>query len=301
MGALSTRISQENTMPTFDTPEPISATIVLTLGDVRITAGERADTVVDVEPLDASNAEDRRAAELTRVEYANGRLLVKAPKLRSWVPKRTGGSINVTIGLPTGSHVRGIAGVADFHGDGSLGECAITTGVGRVQLHEAQTLTVKSRTADVSVDRVSGHAEVALASGDVRVRELGSTAAIKNSNGDTWVGVAGGDLEVAEANGNIAVDVANGAVSAKTARGNLRVGEVGHGALVLETHLGDVEVGIREGSAAWLDVRAKAGSVNNELDAADAPESSAETVEVRARTTVGDVVIRRARANVVSA
>jgi hypothetical protein len=41
--------------------------------------------------------------------------------------------------------------------------------------------------------------------------------------------------------------------------------------------------------------------VNNELDAADAPQSSAETVEVRARTTVGDVVIRRARTNVVSA
>ena len=288
-------------MPTFDTPEPISATIELALGDVKISAGDRADTVVDVEPNDASDAEDRKAAELTRVEYANGRLLVRSPKARSWIPRRSGGSISVTIELPAGSHLRGSAGVADFHADGPLGDCVIETGVGRIQLDEARTLTIKSGTGDVSVDYVSGHAEISMASGDVRIRELGAGAVIKESNGDTWVGVAGGDLEVGKANGSIAVDQANGAVNAKTARGDLRIGEVVRGSVVLETYLGDVEVGIREGTAAWLDVRATAGSVNNELDAADAPQSSAETVEVRARTTVGDVVVRRARTNVVSA
>ena len=34
-------------------------------------------------------------------------------------------------------------------------------------------------------------------------------------------------------------------------------------------------------------------SVHNALAAADAPEPSADTVEVRARTAVGDVVVRR--------
>jgi hypothetical protein len=62
---------------------------------------------------------------------------------------------------------------------------------------------------------------------------------------------------------------------------------------VLETSRGSVEVGIREGTIAWLDVRATAGRVHNALDAADAPESPAEAVEVRARTAVGDIVIRR--------
>ena len=65
------------------------------------------------------------------------------------------------------------------------------------------------------------------------------------------------------------------------------------GSVVLETRLGDLEVGIREGTAAWLDVRASAGKVHNALDAAEAPEPSAETVEVRARTTAGSVVIGR--------
>ena len=65
--------------------------------------------------------------------------------------------------------------------------------------------------------------------------------------------------------------------------------------MVLETKMGDLEVGIPEGTAAWLDVRATAGRVRNSLDAADAPEPSAETAEVRARTVVGDVLIRRPR------
>ena len=49
-----------------------------------------------------------------------------------------------------------------------------------------------------------------------------------------------------------------------------------------------------EGTAAWLDLSAGVGQVHNALDTANALEPSAETVEVRARTSVGDIVIRRA-------
>ena len=73
---------------TFETPEPIAATIVVVIGDVRISAGDRATTVVEVHPSDATNGEDRKAAEQTVVEYADGQLLVKAPKLRSWLPRQ---------------------------------------------------------------------------------------------------------------------------------------------------------------------------------------------------------------------
>jgi DUF4097 and DUF4098 domain-containing protein YvlB len=116
---------------------------------------------------------------------------------------------------------------------------------------------------------------------------------IKNSNGDTWVGRAAGELRVNAANGNIAIDVAQAGVVAKSANGDVRLGEAVRDTVVLETKLGDLEVGIPEGTAAWLDVRAGAGRVRNALEAADAPGPSAETVEVRARTTAGDVVIGR--------
>jgi DUF4097 and DUF4098 domain-containing protein YvlB len=189
--------------------------------------------------------------------------------------------------------VHGTGGLTDFDCEGPLGECRIKTGLGSIELDRAQTVTIKSGTGDITVDHVVGKADITVGSGDVRVRELGATAVIKNSNGDTWVGVANGDLRVNAANGDIAVDLARATVGAKSANGDVRLGEVVRGSVVLETHLGDLEVGIREGTAAWLDVRSTAGKVRNALDAADAPEPSTDTVEVRARTTVGDVLIRR--------
>jgi hypothetical protein len=278
---------------TFETPEPISATVVVVVGDVRISAGDRGTTVVEVQPSDASNDEDRKAAEQTVVEYANGQLLVKAPKLRSWLPRTTGGSVDVTIELPAGSHLHGAGQLADFHCDGRLGECRIKTGLGRIRVDRADTLSLKSGTGDISVERATGDAEVTAGSGDVRLRALDAAAVIKNSNGDTWVGEVRGEARLKAANGSIAVDLANAGVGAKSANGDVRLGEVVRGSVVLETHTGDLEVGIREGTAAWLDVSSRVGKLHNSLETAEAPGSSAETVEVRARTSVGDIVVRR--------
>jgi Putative adhesin len=280
-------------MPTFDTPTPISATIDVVAGDVRISAGDRATTIVTVEPADASDAEDRKAAEQTRVEYGGEWLLVKAPKLRHWLPRNQGGSLSVRIELPAGSNVHGECAMTDFSCDGPLGECRIKTGLGHIRVEDAARIHLKSGLGDISVERVTGHAEITAGSGDVRVRELGAGAVIKNSNGDIWVGAAAGELRLHAANGDISVDRADAGVGAKSSNGDVRLGDVARGAVVLETHVGDLEVGIREGTAAWLDVRARAGRVHNALEAADAPDAEAQTVKVRARTSAGDVLIRR--------
>jgi hypothetical protein len=281
-------------MPTFDTPNPITATVTVVGGDVRIAAGDAGSTTVTIAPTDTSNTEDRKAAEQTRVEYTNGHLLVRAPKLRSWLPGRSGGSVDVTIELPAGSTVHAGAALADFTFGGPLAEARIKTGLGHVQIGRVGTLEVKTGIGDISVDRVTGHADISSGSGEVRVRELDSGAIIKNANGSTWVGQAGGDLRVSAANGSIAIDAAQASVVAKSANGDVRLGEAVRNSVVLETSIGDLEVGIPEGTAAWLDVRSQVGKVHNGLDAAPAPGAAAEKVEVRARTTAGDVVIRRA-------
>jgi hypothetical protein len=280
-------------MPAFDTPEPITATIDLVQGEVRISAGERADTVVEVRPSDDTNKEDVRAAENTRVEYAGGELLIRAPKLRSWLPTNSGGSIDVTLELPAGSRLHGSGQLADFRSEGRLGDCRIKIGLGRIELDRAATLDLKSGAGDIGIEQATGHAELTAGSGDVRVRTLDSSAVIKNSNGETWVGSAVGDLRISAANGGIAVDLAGASVVAKSSNGDVRVAEVVRGAAVLETRLGDVEIGIREGTAAYLDVNATAGRVRTELETVNTPASADETVEVRARTTVGDIVVRR--------
>ncbi len=116
---------------------------------------------------------------------------------------------------------------------------------------------------------------------------------IKDGNGDTRDGEVTGDRRVTAANGDVVVDRAGASVVVKTANGSVRVGEVVRGSVVLETALGELEVGIRQGNAAWLDASSGCGRVRTSLDAADSPEPADSTVEVRARTSFGDVLIHR--------
>jgi Putative adhesin len=294
MPATASTLPQEDTgMSTFKTPQPIAVTISLAVGDVWIIASDRSDTVVGVSPSDKSNESDMKAAELTRVEYSHGTLLVKAPKQRfSPFSFGKGGSIDVAIELPAGSQVQGDSGVADVRCVGRLGECRFTTGLGNIRLEHTGQLSVSTGTGSIAVDRVVGRTEVTGA-GDIRVGEVDGSAVIKNLNGDTWLGEVTGDLRCKAANGNITVDRAHATIVAKTAKGDVRFGDVARGSVVLETAFGELEVGIRKGTSALLDVSSKFGSVLNSLAASDVPGPSDQTVEVRARTSFGDILVRR--------
>ena len=280
-------------MQTFATPEPITASIDVPLGDVQITAGDGGETVVDVRASDPSSDDARKIAEQTRVAFANNQLIVKAPKLPYWRHRDTRGALDITIELPAGSSLYGSGQMTDFRSDGRLGDTRIKTGMGRIQIDRANAPRLRTGVGDIGVEHAVGHADITAGSGDVRVTVLEGTGAIKNSNGDTWVGAAAGDLRITAANGDIVVDAARAGVVAKSANGDVRLGEVTRGSVVAETKMGDLEVGIPEGTAAWLDLRAVAGRVHNALEASDAPAETDEKVEVRARTTAGSVVIRR--------
>ena len=89
-------------------------------------------------------------------------------------------------------------------------------------------------------------------------------------------------------------------VGAKTANGDVRVGEVARGAVVAQTAFGKVEIGVLDGVAAWLDLNTKFGRVQNDLGAAEQPAPGEEAVEVRARTSFGDITIHRSFASDIS-
>ena len=108
------------------------------------------------------------------------------------------------------------------------------------------------------------------------------------------MGEVAGALRVKSANGDITVGRAHAGVGATTANGSIRVGEVVRGSVVIETASGGLEVGIRPGTIAWVDANSRFGRVHNTLDAAGGPDPAEETVEIRARTAFGDIVIRRA-------
>lgn len=283
-------------MTTFDTPDPIAVDLEVGVGDVRIEASDRADTTVEVRPSDPAKMADVKAAEQTRVEYANGHLTVKGPSgWRQWVSHR-GDSIDVAISLPAGSRLQAEIGVAALRATGRLGECRAKVGVGDVSLEEVGALNLKTGAGDVTVDRVAGKAEVVTGSGGVRVGRIEGTAWVKNSNGDTWIGEATGDARASTASGTITIDRARAGVVAKSAHGRVHLGEVARGTAVAESALGDLEIGVRDGVPAWLDLRTKFGRVRNELDASQRPPSGDDSVEVHAHTSMGDIVIHRSLA-----
>ena len=142
-----------------------------------------------------------------------------------------------------------------------------------------------------------GKAEIVTGSGAVRIGSVDGTAAVKNSNGDTWIGEVTGEARVRAANGSIAIDRAHEGIVAKTANGNVRIGEVVHGAAVAQSAFGDIEVGVRNGVAAWLELHTKFGQVQNDLDTAEDPGPSEGTVEVRASTSYGDILVHRSSAS----
>jgi DUF4097 and DUF4098 domain-containing protein YvlB len=284
-------------MPTFATPEPISVTLELAIAHVRIVALDRADTVVEVRPSDPAKKSDVSAAEHTRVEYADGRLQVKTPRGWRLHSFRSGGeSIDVQIDLPAGSQLRGDTAIGTLQASGRLGECSFGIGVGDIQLDQAGPVQLKTGVGDVTVGRIGGHTVVTSGTGDVRIDGVDGTAVVKNANGDTWIGEVTGDLRIASANGSISVDRSPSTVAAKTARGDVRLGEVAGGEVRAETALGQVEVGIRDGVAAWLDLDTRFGTVHNNLDAADSPAPGEDTVDVRARTAFGDITVRHSKA-----
>jgi DUF4097 and DUF4098 domain-containing protein YvlB len=279
-------------MPTFDTPQPILVTIDLLIGDARIVAGERADTVVQVRPRDPSHELDVKAASQVTVDYRDGKLIVKTPKSLQTYFSRRFGTVEVTVELPAGSHVRGNTSMGEFHCEGELGECYFKTATGDISVHRAGKIHLSTPAGNVTVDRAAGDTHID-GSGEIRIREIRGTASIKNLNGDSWVGEAVGDISLNSAHGAIYIDRAHADVAARTAFGSIRIGEVSRGKVVMQSALGELEIGIREGTAAWLDVKSSVGRVRSTMEPTDGPEPARQTVEVRGRTHGGDIIIRR--------
>jgi hypothetical protein len=280
-------------MPKFETPEPISVTLELSVGQVRITASDRTDTVVEIRPSDAADESDVTAAQQVRVDYADGKLAVTGPKARAFDFSRKTRSVDVAIELPSGSAVSAEMQAGDFRSAGRLGECGFKTSVGNVRLERTGPLRVHTGAGHITAGDIAGDAEISTGTGRVQIGNVEGSAAVKNSNGDTTIGAVTGDVRVRAANGAISVDRAGAGVDAKSSNGSIRLGEVARGSVVLETANGDLEIGIAEGTAAWLQVNTGFGQVRNLLDEAARPAESDETVEVRGRTSYGDITIRR--------
>lgn len=281
-------------MPIYETPEPITVTAELGVGALRIAASDRTDTVVEIRPSDESDESDVQAAQQVRVDYTNGTLRVTGPKGRTFDFSRKTRSVEVSIELPSGSQVSAELAVGDIRCTGQLGQCRLKTSVGNVLVERAGPLRLEASAGHLTADRISGDAEIRTGTGKIQIGEVTGTAVVKNSNGDTTVDAVTGDVRVRAANGAIDIGRAGAGVDAKTSNGNIRLGEVVRGSITLGTAMGNLDIGIAEGTAAWLEVDTSFGNVTNRLDDTTGPDETDQTVEIRGRTSFGDITIHRA-------
>ncbi|WP_021594317.1 DUF4097 family beta strand repeat-containing protein [Actinomadura welshii] len=280
-------------MPAFDTPEPITADIQVYTGQVRIHAGDRSETEVEVRPSDPDDQASVQAAERTVVEFSGGRLLVKGPKpkglayLRSWR-----GSIEVSVVLPAGSRVEAEV-AADLIATGPLGETVLLSATGDLRLEETGPLEARAANGDISVDRVTGPVEAITGTGTIRIGTIDGPGTVKTSTGSIGIGEATGDLDLKTGTGHIDIDRVPAGVTAKSAHGRIRIGAAVSGTVHLENGYGKVAVGIAEGTAAWLDLHSKNGVVRNSLTPSEGPEDAGKVLELHAHTNWGDIDVHR--------
>ena len=277
-------------MPTFDTPGPIAATVVVAGAQVRVTASDRTDTVVLVEPIDKASKTDVKVANKTKVDFAGGQLSVKTT-----VSGDKNGSVVITIDLPAGSSLVAYLAHSSVHADGSFGECELHMASGRVQLDRINALQANIAAGEVTIGHIAERANIDGGAFAMRISEVKDTVKLSSSGaGQTWIGHASADLDLSSAHGGFDIDRADGSVTAKTADGAIRIGRLTRGQAELMNRSGNIEVGISEGTAARVDANSERGSVRNSVPSQENPDTSDNKVTVHARTRYGDIIIQRA-------
>jgi hypothetical protein len=276
-------------MPTFDTPGPIAATVVVAGAQVRVAAGDRTDTVVLVEPINQASQSDVKVASKTKVDFAGGQLSVKTT-----VSGDKNGSVVITIDLPAGSSLVAYLTHSTVHADGSFGECELHMASGRVQLDRINALQANIAAGEVTIGHIAGRASIGGAAFAMRITEVTDSVKLSSSGGQIWIGHASADLDLSSGHGGFDIDRADGSVTAETGDGAIRIGRLTRGPAELLNRSGNIEVGISAGTAARVDADSKRGSVRNRVPPPEDHGTSGSKVTVRARTRYGDVIIQRA-------
>lgn len=281
-------------MNTFDTPNPITALIDMsTRSNIWVVAEDRSDTTVEITPRSIRRGSEQRLAEQITADYSNGLLQIALKPLHFYTWFDFGAAVDVTVRMPSGSNINANSGMGNLRCEGDFDAAELRSGKGEVRIDRCTTLKSRTGHGDTYIGQVTGSVDVSTGNGTLRVGNLSGEGVVKTANGDVYVSEVSGRLRLKSAHGNLVVSQSSGEVELKSSHGNLRVEDALRGSVSLRTANGALAVGVREGTAAWLDLNSSSGRVRNELGEATGPGEARATVEVLARTSRGDITIRR--------
>ncbi|TCC09923.1 DUF4097 family beta strand repeat-containing protein [Kribbella soli] len=216
-------------MPTYSTPEPISAVLNIPAGRIQLAA-DRADTTVEVLPVDPTKSRDVKAVERTTVEFADGVLRIAVVTKNEYFGPS--GAVAVTVQLPAGSHAEVKAASADLRATGRFGDVVIESAQGPIDLADVASARIKSSASDVSVGRLNGPADIRTSKGDIRIAEaVRGAVVLRTEVGEVEIVAAAGvsaTLDAGTATGRInnALKNSEGAGAELTIRATTSVGDI---------------------------------------------------------------------------
>jgi len=215
-------------MSTFTTPEPISAVLNIPAGSITFVAADQAETAVEVRPANAAKSRDVKAAEATKVEYADGVLRVEVVAKNQYFGPS--GAVAVTVQLPAGSRAEVKTASVELRATGPLGDVVVEGAQGLIDLQDVASARIASSASDVSIGRLNGPAEIRTSKGDIRIAEaVRGDLVLRTDVGEIEVGAAAGvsaTLDAGTATGRIDNALKNSGAAELTIHATTTVGDI---------------------------------------------------------------------------
>lgn len=282
-------------MTDFQVDGHASVRVDIQMGRIEVTAAPRQDVSVTVLPSNPGRGGDRAAAEAVRVDrIGGGAIAVKGPyRLQLLGP---GDSVDVVVEVPEGADVAALVKYGSIRLAGRLGGVHAEAPYGEVVVEAVDRLELKGGHGDYRIGDTEGDAEVAFKSGTLRMGRIGGRLHLTGADGSIAVDRVQGPAEIATSSGSVEVGTAAAGAAIRAAYGRVRVHDAVQGSIRIDGSYGDVEVGVRRGTAVWLDATSQHGVVRTDLAADAGPSEGEETIELRIRTGYGGIDVHRSEA-----
>ena len=278
-------------MTTYPVSGPADVRVELQMGRIDVVAESRRDLAVEIAPANPHRAGDRSAADAVRVTQAGSDLRIVGPVRFNLFG--SGDSVDVSVRIPAGSDVSLALKYGSIRVAGGVGTARIALDYGDATLERTGRADLGLGHGELRVEHVRGDADVSITSGRARIGIVDGALRLKGSDAGIDVGSVSGVADIATSSGVVHLGDPGPSLTVRSAYGPVRIGDLNGGTARVEASYGAVDLGIRSGTAAWLDLSSRHGAVRNELAAATGPVEGESSVELYARAGYGDITVHR--------
>ncbi len=204
-----------------------------------------------------------------------------------------GDSVDVVVRVPEASDASVSLKYGSMHLSGTLGTVRVALDYGDASVARVGRADLGLGHGELRVEHIAGDADVTLKSGRARIGHVTGALRLKGSDAGIDVGTVLGAADIATSTGVVQLGDPGPALSVRSAYGPVRIRELTRGTARIEASYGALSLGVRRGTAVWLDASSRHGVVRNELTADPGPADGEDALELHARTGYGDITVHR--------